>query len=88
MADSRYYPRPGLIFNIDTAWKFHKLPKDDIAIPLKQVPELNEDGESYSDNPGQLIRHQRLTVQQRRDLHTSIDLEHFGIHIDQNDEAH
>ena len=82
MADSEYTPRTRILFQVDKKWKEHVLPRDEIAISLKVVPELNEDGENISDNPGHLIRNKRLTVQERKDLMNEIDLEFFGVTVE------
>ena len=86
MSDSQYTPRTSVLFQVDKKWETHVLPRDDIAISLKVVPELNEDGENISDNPGHLIRHKRMTVQERKDLMNSIDLEFFGVKAENVDE--
>lgn len=79
MSDSTFKIDPNILFKIDKNWRYHKLPKEEILIPLDNVPELNEDGESHSDNPGQLLRHKRLTFRERADLFTDIDLKYFGL---------
>ena len=79
MSDARVKLNPKIIMQIDSSWKLHKLPKEDILIKIDEVPELNEDGEPYSDNPGQLFRNTRFSMKEKNDRYDDLDLRYFGL---------